>query len=213
MNQENANFLFNNKELFNNGKRGIVYTSELNGKKYLIKTRKQESTSPGTVKNEYFYNKKVNELGVGPKIYYYDEEQDFLIRDFVNGLKLEDWIEENKNNPRFKIEIKNVLLKILEQARLVDEKGINKQELTNPHKDILITNNEPVIIDFERCRYTNKPKNVTQFLQYLTRPAMSKVLERQSIKLDKQIIIELGEEYKKNYEKEVFEKIKKVISS
>jgi putative serine/threonine protein kinase len=194
-----ANKIFEQKQVFNEGKRGIVYISTINKKQYLIKQRKPESTSPGTIKNEYEYNKKLNEIGVGPNIYYYDEERDFLIRDFVDGIKIEDWVKEQENKDSFKTDLKKLLMDILNQARKMDLKKINKQELTNPHKDILITNqNIPIIIDFERCRFTNKPKNVTQFLQYLTRPFMAKTLNKVNIALSKDEIIVLGELYKQD---------------
>lgn len=194
-----ANKIFEEKQLFNEGKRGVVYKSFFENKTYLIKQRKKESTSPGTIKNEYEYNKKLNEIGVGPNIYYYDEKEDFLIRDFVDGIKIEDWVKENQNKLSFKNDLKKLLIDILNQARQMDLKKINKQELTNPHKDILIKkDNEPIIIDFERCRFTNKPKNVTQFLQYLTRPFMSNVLLSQNINFTKQNSVVLGELYKKD---------------
>ena len=206
MDSKTAGDLFNNKVLFNNGKRGIVYLSEC--KKYLIKTRKPESSSPGTIKNEYFYNKKVNEFGVGPKIFYYNDENDFLIREFVDGEKISEFLEKSD-----KQNIVNVLLKIIDQTVKLDEHKINKYELTNPHKDIIIKNNEPYIIDFERCRYTDKPKNLTQFLQYLTRPRTFEWLKNKGINVEKEKIIKLGVNYKKNYEKKYVGEIKKIISS
>lgn len=204
MNKELANILFEKKELFNEGKRGIVYTSNHEKKVYLIKQRKPTSTSPGTIKNEYEYNKKLNKINIGPKIYYYDQKNDFLIRDFVNGVKIEEWVDEHNEDIDFKYKLLGILKDILLQCRSMDLFKINKQELTNPHKDILITTKGPVIIDFERCRFTNKPKNVTQFLQYLTRPFMSKILAEQNINITKDEIILLGEKYKLDKSNTIF---------
>lgn len=196
MEKELAKLLFQKKELFNEGKRGIVYTSKHKDKLYLIKKRKPKSTSPGTIKNEYEYNKKLNKINVGPKIYYYDEEDDFLIRDFVDGIKIEEWVKNHGEDIDFKYKLLGILKEILLQCRSMDLLKINKQELTNPHKDILITKKGPIIIDFERCRFTANPKNVTQFLQYLTRPFMSQVLTSKGIIISKQKVISLGEKYK-----------------
>jgi len=51
---------------------------------------------------------------------------------------------------------------------------VNKFEMHHPTKHILIKAGKPsrktvVMIDFERCRWTEKPKNVTQFVQFLLR--------------------------------------------
>ncbi|MFT4311310.1 MAG: hypothetical protein ACMXX7_01650 [Candidatus Woesearchaeota archaeon] len=213
MQKELINKILEKKEVFSKGKRGIIYTSTIDNKTYLIKQRNPKSKSPGTIQNEFEYNQKLNKIKIGPKIYYYDKKQDFLIRDFVKGKKIEDWVKENKQTKDFKQNLIKILKQILLQCKKLDEIKINKQELTNPHKDILITNqNKPTIIDFERCRHTLKPKNVTQFMQYLTRPFMKKTLGLQDINLDKKQIIELSEKYKKNQTKENFTFLLKIIS-
>ena len=77
----------------------------------------------------------------------------------------------------------------------MDILGVNKQELTNPYKDILITKgNKAVMIDFERCRESKKPKNVTQFLQYIARN--KPLLESRGFRIDKKKLIRLGKKYK-----------------
>ncbi len=213
MEKDVAELIYSQKKEYARGKRGLVSVSEYRGKKFVIKEKLLSSAGVGTIKNEFLYNKKVNEFGIGPRIFYYDEEKDFLIREFVDGVKIEEWVADKRNSSFFKTEFKEILLSILNQARLLDLNGINKYELTNPHKDILITNKGPVIIDFERCRHTNKPKNVTQFLQYLTRPVMSGFLDEASIVFKKETAVLLGEEYKKDLSGEVYEKIKKVIKN
>src|SRR3990167_2396810 len=57
---------------------------------------------------------------------------------------------------------------ILNQCFKLDSLRINKLELNKPKKHILMERNKPKFIDFERCYYTNKPKNLTQICQYLT---------------------------------------------
>jgi len=88
--------------------------------------------------------------------------------------------------------------------------GINKTELTNPYKDILITEkNNAVLIDFERCRMTEKPHNVTQFLQYIARN--KEVLGKKGIIVDKEKLISLGRNYKEKFDKKSFERILKIM--
>jgi predicted Ser/Thr protein kinase len=88
----------------------------------------------------------------------------------------------------------------------MDLLGINKKELTNPYKDIIITaDNRAVMIDFERCTEAKKPKNVTQFLQYVNKSKPT--LEKKEIMIDQGKLIRLGKEYKKSPDKESFNNI------
>jgi len=85
--------------------------------------------------------------------------------------------------------------------------------MTHPHKDILITkNNEPIIIDFERCRISQKTKNVTQFCQFLASGKMPVELNKLGIKFDKEKIFKAAREYKMEPTNNAFKRIKQLIS-
>ncbi len=213
MDSDTAKTVFKKKQSFSKGKRGTIYKSRFNSKYFIIKTRQPESSSPGTIQNEHVFTEKLNKIGIGPKAKYFDKDKDFLIREFVDGQKIEDWVIENKDKPNFKERLLKILKNILLQCKTMDDIKINKQELTNPHKDILITKQDvPVIIDFERCRFTLKPKNTTQFLQYISRPFMLNILKDLSIDIKQREIIALGEAYKNNPSKEAFSKILSLLS-
>jgi predicted Ser/Thr protein kinase len=67
--------------------------------------------------------------------------------------------------------------------------------MNHPTKHILIKKGEAsrktvVMIDFERCKQTENPKNVTQFCQY--------ILKYQK-KINKKKLMRLLQEYKKDY--------------
>jgi predicted Ser/Thr protein kinase len=55
------------------------------------------------------------------------------------------------------------------------------------------------MIDFERCYETRKPKNTTQFSQYLTSKKFSLLLRKKGILLDRKRVISLAGKYKKTY--------------
>jgi len=55
---------------------------------------------------------------------------------------------------------------ILRQCFILDKLKLNKMEMHHPLKHIII-NKKINLIDFERTYKTEKPKNVTQFLQFL----------------------------------------------
>ncbi|HJX05424.1 MAG TPA: serine/threonine protein kinase, partial [Candidatus Nanoarchaeia archaeon] len=146
-------------ELYAKGKRGIIY---LDGNT-CIKVKNPEAEID-TLKNEADYLKILNKEGIGPKLIKFQEGK--LYREFVEGKRISDFLEQEADNQK----IISVIRQVLEQCRKLDLLGIGKKELTNPYKDIIITkDNKAVMIDFERCKQSKKPKNVTQFLQYIAR--------------------------------------------
>lgn len=210
MNQKEANEIWKSKILFSHGKRGIVSKSA--DGKYLIKEKKPESFSPGTIRNEYKYNLKLNKINIGPKIIYYDDKNDFLIREFVKGETIYEYFEKIKkeiNKKECKKNISKIILNILEQCRRMDIAKINKFEMTNPYKDLIIEEKtkEPIIIDFERCRHSNKTKNTTQFCQFLMKGKMRNELEQINVFLNDKEIIGIAENYKKEQSENNFKKI------
>ena len=67
----------------------------------------------------------------------------------------------NKNN------IKKILEKIFDQCFIMDKLGINKFEMHHPYKHILINKDKVTFLDFERCRFTEDPKNVSQLCDFI----------------------------------------------
>ncbi|MCF7871760.1 hypothetical protein K9L97_01890 [Candidatus Woesearchaeota archaeon] len=212
MRQEIAKQIHAIKEYFAKGKRGYIYISQYKDKKYIIKEKNPDSTAEGTIENESRSNKELNKIGIGPKFYYKDPNNKYLIREYVEGTDIYDLIKENKDS-NIKKKLKKIILNILEQTRKLDETGINKLELTRPHKDILITKkNNPVMIDFERCKQTEKPKNVNQFCQFIANGKFYFKLKELGIKINSEKLLKLATEYKQNnYDKNKFKEIKKYL--
>ena len=67
----------------------------------------------------------------------------------------------------------------MKQARVLDKLKINKLEFTRPVKHVFIKNEKITMIDFEKCYFTDSPKNVTQFCQFL----INRKLMKKNIKL------------------------------
>lgn len=210
MKQELIKKIWEEKEYFSKGKRGIIYLSVIDGIKYAVKTKNPDSDKENPAYFEAENNKRLNTVNVGPKFYYYDSKREFVIREFVEGLDLYDWMEQQKDKKDFEKKVKKIIINLLDQCFAMDGAGINKLELTHPHKDIIVTKEEkPIIIDFERCKISLKPKNVSQFCQFLSRGKFNKELEKLNIKIDGDKILKLAKEYKNSSEdKKIFEKIK-----
>ena len=114
--------------------------------------------------------------------------------EYIKGDRILDYLK--KANKTQKIAI---LTKILDQLYIMDKLKINKLELTNPYKHIIVRNNEPIQIDFERCIYTNSPKNVTQFIQFLSSGKVGKT--------DITRLRFIASNYKKNMNKDCIKEI------
>jgi release factor glutamine methyltransferase len=142
------------------GRRGEVYRGEYNGRKVAIKVQK----TPGNkhIKNEIKWLKKVNKHKIGPK--YLFSSTKYFVMELIEGKLIFDYMRDNG-----KTEIRKLLKKVFEQCHKLDTMGVNKLEMHHPHKHIIVRkDNNPVLIDFERCALNKKPKNVTQFSQFVT---------------------------------------------
>jgi predicted Ser/Thr protein kinase len=188
------------REFFAKGKRGIIYKQG----KTAIKVR-NPCSDIDTIPNEAKYLRLLNKKGIGPKFISYKKGE--LKREFIEGERILDYFKKTSKNNIIKI-IKN----IFEQCKKMDELKVNKKELTNPYKDIIIRKNKPVLIDFERCVETKKPKNVTQLCQFLIRQNTKILLENKGIKINREKLLELAREYKHTYNKKIYDKIIKEIS-
>jgi len=188
------------REIFAHGKRGLIYIEG----DVCIKEKNPDS-AVDTLKNEAEFLRVLNMKGIGPKLIKYEDKK--LYREFVDGEPLGKFLVREEDNKK----IISVLLQILEHCRKMDLLGINKTELTNPYKDIIITpKNKAVLIDFERCKKTEKPKNVTQFLQYLVKNIA--LLSKKGIMLDRNRIIPLGKRYKDSSSSTSFTNISDLFS-
>jgi len=82
---------------------------------------------------------------------------------------------------------------------VLDKLGVNKEEMHHPYKHVLITKKQkPVLLDFERCHLSEKPKNVTQFCQCVASEYMKHTFLKKGIKVSRQKMIKAAEHYKKD---------------
>ena len=149
-----------NPKLFAKGKRGLIYTFKKNKKTYALKIKNPESEAFNRIQNEAKFLKIVNKYEIGPKLTEFGEG--YVCYEFIDGITLKEFLKNNKLNKR--------LIKDIEkQCKILDKLKINKKEMHFPVKNILIKKNKAILIDFERCSYTIRPKNLNQFKQFLNR--------------------------------------------
>ncbi|MBT4334533.1 hypothetical protein HOD61_01830 [archaeon] len=182
-----------NIEYLSKGKRGIIYKAEYKGKRVSIKTKLPSSSAKGRIKNEGKFLKILNKYKIGPKLI--KNKNNYLMYEYIEGEFLPTFLEREQDK---KIRRK-IIIKILKQVRTLDKLKINKLEFTRPLKHVFIKNGSVTMIDFERCYYTESPKNVTQFCQFLiNRKLMAKN-------------INLLQQYKENQTEKNFKEILRTI--
>ena len=166
---------------FSKGKRSKVYTAYYNNKKVIVKYSKRAPI-------EACWLIYLSSLDFVPKLIDADKEK--LVYYFIDGIIISEYLKKTKNP-------KPILKQILKQCYELDKLKINKKELTNPYKHILIKNKKAKMIDFERCHKVKSPKNVTQFAEYLMR---KKIINRKTL-------ISKLKQYKKEQTKKHFDSI------
>ncbi|MAG50830.1 hypothetical protein CL621_04300 [archaeon] len=191
------------KKFLAKGKRSNVYTAFLGNKKVGIKVARKDISVKEHIANEAKFLKILNKKKIGPKLLH--SKKDSIIYKFIEGERILDWMEKaNKKN------IKRILKDIFEKCYILDSLQIEKKEMHHPIKHILIEKNNAKMIDFERCRKTEKPKNTTQFCQFLISKKVSDILTKKGFKkIKKSTLISLVKDYKKDFNKK---NIKKIIN-
>lgn len=188
-------------EFFSKGKRGLIYIGKHDGKKVAVKIKNPSSESPARIIIEGQNQKRVNKYGIGPKMISYDEN--YSMYEFVEGTLFPEFAETASND-----DIKKIILDVFNQMRTLDNVKISKEEMTNPYKHIIVTEDmSAVLIDFERSNYEPTPNNVTQFCQYLISGSFGMKLREKGFNIDKEKMMALAKEYKKLYSEEIYKEI------
>lgn len=184
------------------GKRGIVLHATKSSKELCIKY-KNPFSSVNTLSNEYEILKILEKEHIAPRPLEFKDN--YLVMERINGWKIEEFIKKTNRNNAIRI-----LWQIIDYMILLDSLMINKQEMNHPQKHIIIrkekinkekdSDNSMMykswLIDFERASYTNNPKNLSQFLSYLRKENIKKILEEKGICIKEEEILKIIKEYK-----------------
>lgn len=187
------------RKFFSKGKRGLIYTGLLGKKKVAIKIKNPDSKALNRIKNEAKWLQVLNKKKIGPEFIAFEDGK--LVYKFVEGVFILEWL--GKKGPK---DIKRVLKNVLVQCNEMDNLFVNKEEMHNPIKHIII-GKKVVLLDFERCTKTKKPHNVTQFCQFLMSSKLTKILRKNKINTESKGLIKLLKEYKQEYSEKKFKEI------
>ncbi|MFH1592521.1 MAG: hypothetical protein ABIB47_04100 [Candidatus Woesearchaeota archaeon] len=169
------------------GKRGKVYKI-LN---FAIKVKNKQSKAIGRIQNEAKWLKKLNKLNIGPRLYY--GNNNLMITSFIKGENIRDFFKSCSGKEK-----SEVIKEVFNQCRVLDTLKVDKLEMHRPFKHIIILKKKPVMIDFERCKHSQNPKNVTQFAQFLINIG---------IQVNKTKLRSLLKGYKRDYSEDKYKEI------
>src|SRR3989344_6248206 len=147
-------------KLLARGKRGLIY---LDGKT-LIKKTNPKTFAINTINTEIFWLKRLNKFNIGPNLL--ESGDNWFRMEYIKGILLKDFLKNYD-----KKELKKVILEILKPCRILDKLKVNKFEMHSPLKHAIIKwklfGYKVTLLDFERCRATENPKNVSQFYHFI----------------------------------------------
>ena len=195
-------YMIQNSKDIMKGQRGIVEVKKVGNKLVAIKRKKNESYNPSMEAN---FLKILNRHGIGPKLM--GSNSTSITMEYIEGERIVEYFGNHD-----KKDILSVIKLILDQLFVMDGLNINKLELTNPYKHIIVRDNKPYQIDFERCIYTEKPKNVTQFIQFLTSGRLGQIFKEKDVHINTDRLLKIAQAYKENHDKRYFNEIMKNIN-
>jgi len=182
------------------GHRGIVFRARFRGKNVALKISNPGSRAVGRIRHEANMLGRLNRSNIGPELMCSDDE--FLVMDLVRGRPILEFFRDCGRD-----EIAGVLADVMEQLFVMDKEGIAKEEMHRPVKHIIV-GSRPVMIDFERAHYSRKPRNVSQFMQFITG---SEELRKKGFELDRKALAELVRDYQKDLSRSSFSAIMKFL--
>jgi putative serine/threonine protein kinase len=134
----------------------------LGGEEVAVKLRRSDADRV-SMEAEGEYLRVANGVSVGPRLLGVSRE--VLVMELVEGDYLVDWVGglEPGNVGR----LRGVLLDLMEQARRLDEAGLDHGELSSARRHIIVSGDVARIVDFESASVSRRCSNVTSMAQYL----------------------------------------------
>lgn len=177
-------------ELFAKGKRSLIYKE----KDTIIKVERKDIQAVHRLENEAKWLKRVNKYNLGPKFLQLQDNK--LSMEYIEGPCLEDYLKTATKKEKI-----HVLNQLLQQAYILDTLKVNKLEMHRVTKNAIVRNKKLILLDFERCKQTPHPKNVTQAVQFIQRYLPNQKLSKKA------------KEYKQTYAEKTLKEIQKCLTN
>jgi putative serine/threonine protein kinase len=141
---------------------GIVVAALLGGEEVAVKLRRSDADR-ASMAAEGEYLRVANEVSVGPRLL--GVSKNVLVMELVEGSYLVDWV--GGLGPEDAGLLKGLIMNLMEQARKLDEVGLDHGELSSGRRHIIVSGGIARIVDFESASVSRRCSNVTSMAQYL----------------------------------------------
>jgi putative serine/threonine protein kinase len=186
---------------------GIVVEGQLkDGTRVALKIRRTDANRPSMI-GEGRLHRRANVENIGPSLL--GESSDVLSMRLVRGSTLPVWTSSLLGRDDRVI---SILRELLEQCFTLDRIGLDHGELSHAHKNVLVTSEYPVIIDFESASMKRKPSNVTSIIQYLfIAGQVSHIIRKFTSYEDENSLVQSLTRYKRSMTRDGFENVLSVL--
>ncbi|KAG3112547.1 hypothetical protein PI124_g8696 [Phytophthora idaei] len=205
-----------NLRFFARGKRGVLYAGEMRSShEPVVAKLAADATSARSVTLEARWLRVVNRMGIGARLV--EAGKGWFLCERLEGKNVVEFLGEG-DEVTTPANAMWVVREMLCQCFAIDLMGVNKEEMTHPHRHIIVhrSTQQPVrwrctFVDFEKCSSTKKPKNVTQLCQFLSSPRMVALLASKRVKVDVPKLRQCTKRYKQNISTKTFGDIMRVF--
>ncbi len=187
---------------------GIVVIGTRGNRRIAVKIRRVDARRPSLI-HEAELLKIANSQNVGPECL--GGTADILAMELVEGLSLPAWLESLKGRGR-RTRVRSIVRLLLEQCLRMDTYGLDHGELSRAHKNVIVSNDNATILDFESASLTRRPSNLTSLAQYLfIGGSIAKKMVRVLGPVDRDELLKCLRNYKTGGWKDAFEATVKVL--
>jgi len=195
-------------QILGKGYVGVVILAKKKNDIVALKIRRLDSQR-SEMQSEAKLLKLANTVNVGPKLY--DVSKNFLIMEYLEGEKIENWVHSLKGTGSSK-KLKSVVRTILEDCYRLDQIGFDHGELSSISKHVIVGKSRSTLIDFESSSVNRRVSNVTSVTQaiFIGSGIAKKVQRIYKIPI-KQKIIDVLRIYKQEQTRRSFEDVLKTL--
>lgn len=188
---------------------GIVVVAQREGKKVALKIRRRDADR-SSMQHEAQMLAKANKLDVGPR--FLEITDNFLLMEYVEGPLLPVWAESLEEDEVVK-RLRRVLLRVMEQAWVLDQIGLDHGELSHAPKHIVVKRDDaPVILDFESASISRRVSNVSSLSQFLfLGSSLAELVQRRLGFTNKDRLVPALRAYKRKGDRSSFDEVLEVL--
>jgi len=141
----------------------VVVRATVNAKTHALKIRRSDANRESMLE-EFRLTQLANRVGVGARAE--AATPDFILMELVEGEDIEDRLR-SIGGAGTRRRVRGIVHALLNQCRKLDLIGLDHGQLSDLRKHVIMSDDEPYVIDFESSSQNRAPRNVTAASQYL----------------------------------------------